>query len=184
MPTYIFEPLNAARHDRRAFSCGNAPLDQYLKTQARKDMAANVAAVVVLFDPRQNLIAGYFWLSTHSIALDDVPDARRLPRYPDVPTTLLGRLARDLRYRGEGIGEILLMEALRRCYEQRAIIASTAVVADPIDQPVHDFYVRYGFAPLKLNQHRLYLPMGSISQALRDAGLPADPTEPGASAAP
>ena len=171
MAVYLFEPLDPARHDRAAFACGNTALDHYLKTQARKDMAANVAAVVVLFDPRQSRIAGYFSLSIHAIGLADVPDARRLPRYPTVPTTLLGRLARDLRYRGEGIGEILLLEALKRCYEQRAIIASAAVVVDPIDQSAHDFYTRYGFVPLAINQFRLYLPMGSIGQLLRDAGL-------------
>lgn len=147
---YRFEPLDPQRHDRAAFSCGNAALDRYLKTQARQDMAANVAAVVVLFDLRQSRIVGYFSLSTHSIALEDVPDARRLPRYPEIPTTLLGRLARDSRYRGEGIGEILLLEALKRSYEQRAIIASAAVVVDPIDQPAYDFYARYGFTPLKV----------------------------------
>lgn len=178
MPIYLFEPLDPMRHDRAAFSCGNAAMDQYLKTQARKDMTANVAAVVVLFDPRQSLIVGYFSLSTHSIALEDVPDARRLPRYPEVPTTLLGRLARDSRYHGGGIGGILLLEALKRSYEQRAIIASTAVVVDPIDQSAHDFYARYGFTPLKASQHRLYLPMGSIGRLLGDAGLLTAPTLP------
>ena len=49
---------------------------------------------------------GYYTLAATSIALGDLPagTARRLPRYPAVPATLMGRLAVDQRHRGQGLG--------------------------------------------------------------------------------
>ena len=56
--------------------------------------------------------------------------AKKLPRYPLIPATLLDRLAVDSRYQGQGIGEILLMDALNRALMQSAKIASAAAVVD------------------------------------------------------
>jgi predicted GNAT family N-acyltransferase len=61
-------------------------------------------------------IAGYYTLSQYCVKLADAPEtiAKKLPRYPDMSTTLLGRMARSGEFRGQGVGEILLTDAFRR----------------------------------------------------------------------
>jgi GNAT superfamily N-acetyltransferase len=120
------EALNS-NHDRRAFSCGVEPLDRYLRAQAGQDARKNVAATFMLVDPEGEVI-GYYTLAATSVALGEPPSevARRLPKYPLVPATLLGRLAVDLRRRGQGLGRFMLADTLWRA--ARSEIASFAVV--------------------------------------------------------
>ena len=112
-----------ARRDRGAFDSGVEPLDRYFKTQAGQDARKNMAAPFVLVLP-DGAIGGYYTLSSTAVKLTDLPaeTIKRLPRYPLVPATLLGRLAVDLRYRGKGYGRFLLADTLRRAV--RSEIAS------------------------------------------------------------
>jgi GNAT superfamily N-acetyltransferase len=77
---------------------------------------------------------------------------------------LLGRLARDLRYRGRGTGELLPANALQRCYRLSEEIGAIGVVVDAIDDTAREFYERYGFSRFPEHERRLLLPMGSIQQ--------------------
>ena len=73
--------------------------------------------------------------------------AKRLPRYPLLPATLLGRLAVDRHHHGQGIGEFLLLDALHRACEHAVDIAAAAVIVDAIDPAAARFYQRFGFMP-------------------------------------
>ena len=154
------------QHDRKAFSCGVEPLDRYLKEQARQDARKRVAAPFVLCEGASNKVLGYYTLSALSIGVGAWPDdvARRLPRYPVVPATLLGRLAVDRHLRGKRMGEHLLMDALHRALLASRDVASVAVVVDAKDDAALAFYRRYGFIPFADLPNRLFLPMGTIEQ--------------------
>lgn len=116
-----------------------------------------------------SVIAGYYSLSQYSVRLDGLPQemARKLPRYPIVPVTLLGRLARDLRYRGKEVGELLLMDALARCLRASKSAASAAVVVDPKNHSEW-FYLKYGFIGLLGTANRLFLPMETIEEMVSE----------------
>lgn len=60
----------------------------------------------------------------------------------------MGRLAIDEKFKGKGLGKILLIDALRRCYEISNEIGSFAVVVDPIDRDEELFYEKYDFIKL------------------------------------
>src|SRR5919205_3115958 len=131
-PVYEIEPLGR-EHDRAAFSCGVEALDRYLKHQASQDMRRNVAMVFVLrSDATPAAIAGYYTLSASVLLPDSLPAevAKRYPRYDELPAVLLGRLAVDLRYRGQGLGELLLLSALRRSLGLRTEMGIVAVRVD------------------------------------------------------
>ena len=166
MPTPEFQlrPLGP-HHDRAGFSCGVEPLDNYLKKQARQDVKKHVAAVFVL-SPDGKTIAGYYTLSQYSVDLGTVPQdmARRLPKYPIVPATLIGRLAVSTAFRGQGLGEILLMDALHRSLTLSRQVASAAVIVDAKDDLAMTFYRKYGFLELPNIPGRLFLPMATIEQ--------------------
>ena len=145
-----------------------AALDLYLRTQALQDLRRRVSAVFVLTPLGQRRVLGYYTLSAPSLDLGRLPleVRRKLPRYPEVPATLLGRLAVDRSCRGGGmrLGEHLLVDALRRSLEVSAQVASYAVVVDVVSvqpDPI-GFYLRYGFQALPDQPRRLFLPMATI----------------------
>lgn len=155
----------AAEHDREGFDCGVEALNRYLRTQARQEMTRDVAVIYVLAPAdRPTTIAGYYSLSSTAVRLVGLPEAtrKRLPRYPLEPATLLGRLAVDRAYRGRGLGERLLIDALQRSLTTSRAVASVAVIVDAKDERGALFYTRYGFAPLPEQPLRLFLPMKTI----------------------
>ena len=165
---YLIEPLTK-RHNRADFSCGNEQLDRYLKNQVGQDARRKIAAPFVLIEEGSQTVCGYYTLSAFSIDLGDLPEdiARKLPRYPVIPATLLGRLAVDQRLRGQSLGEFLLMDALRRAFEQSDRIAAAAVVVDAIDDAARRFYQHFDFLPFPDRHDRLFLPMKTLARLFR-----------------
>jgi predicted N-acetyltransferase YhbS len=166
---WVIESLRSG-HDRASFSCGNASLDRYLKEQARQDLRRACATTFVLVAKRgRPSILGYYTLSSYGIDVGELPAdvAKKLPRYPLIPATLLGRLAVDLRYQGQGIGEILLMDALYRALVQSVKIGAAAVVVDAIDAGATKFYEHFEFIAFPSIRGRLFLPMKTIGGLFR-----------------
>jgi predicted GNAT family N-acyltransferase len=161
------EPLGR-QHDRTAFHCGADALDRYLKQQARQDADKRVAAPFVAVNPPNTRVLGYYTLSASVVTLTDLPDelTRRLPRYPQLPVTLLGRLAVDQSARVQRLGEHLLLDALHRSLTHADEIAAMAVVVDAKDENAAAFYRHYGFIPLQAQPRRLYVPMRVVAQLL------------------
>ena len=161
---YRIVPLGKG-HDRRSFACGSEPLDRYLQLQARQDAEKRVAAPFVLVEPPSNRVLGYYTLSASVITADAMPAelAKKLPRYPQLPVTLLGRLAVDQSLRGKRLGEFLLMDALHRSLEAAAEIAAMAVIVDAKDKEAEAFIERFGFTPLQQQSARLFLPMKTLT---------------------
>ncbi len=166
-PGYTLEPLSE-RHDRAAFSCAVPALDSYLARQAGQDVKRGVSRVYVLAAEGGETVAGYFSLSAASIALSDLPPemARRLPRYPFVPATLMGRLAVASSHRGRDFGEFLLLSALFLSWQASRQVASAAVLVDAKDDSARGFYERYGFIRFPDQSNRLFLPMNTVEQLL------------------
>lgn len=164
---YRIEPLGS-RHHRAAFSCGVDALDRYLQRQAGQDVSKRVAAVFVL-TPDGETIAGYYTLSAHVVNLPDLPEnvARKLPRYPSVPATLLGRLAVSTNFRGQGIGELLLLDAFRRVLATVREIASALVVVDAKDENARNSYLHHDFLPLPSQPNRLFYPVKDLEKLFR-----------------
>ena len=162
-PSYSFEVL--ADHDRAGFTCGNAELDRYLHQQASQDAKRKVAAPFVMMDSRRR-IAGYYTLSAYGVRSAELPPAiaKRLPRYPLIPATLLGRLAVSREYQGQKLGRLLLMDALHRSWRNTAEVASVGVVAEAIDEAARDFYLHHEFVPVAEQPGKLFIAMGTIER--------------------
>lgn len=166
-PRFVIEPLGP-KHDRAAFSCGVDALDAYLHKQAGQDLKKR-AAIPFVITPDGNTIAGYYTLSQYAVQLDAIPPdlARKLPKYPFVPVTLLGRLAVGAAFRGQGLGAMLLMDALYRALQLSKELASAGVIVDAKDAAALAFYTKYGFLELPGVERRLFLPMGTVEALFR-----------------
>ena len=159
----LIEPLGKS-HNRADFRCSAEPLERYFQQQAGQAIARGDAAVFVCNDTAANCVVGYYTLSAYTIRLAEVPPdlAKKLPRYPVLPVTLLGRLAVDDRYRGQGFGALLLADALLRAKGNTSRVGSVAVVVNAKDENARGFYERFGFRLLCDAERQLFLPMAMI----------------------
>jgi GNAT superfamily N-acetyltransferase len=159
--------LLGSNHDRMAFDCGVPVLNSYLQQYARQDLERGVATPYVLVPSTNRIeIAGFYTLTATAIKLTELPaeTIKRLPKYPLVPATLLGRLAVSLKYRGKGLGEYLLIDALKRSLGASRVVGSAAVIVDAKDSSGVRFYERYGFKLLPDQNLRLFIAMKTIAK--------------------
>ncbi|MGJ5672797.1 MAG: GNAT family N-acetyltransferase [Nostochopsis sp.] len=160
------EPLDSSKHTRSGFCCGKDSLDNYILKQASQDLKRRVATVFVLVDDPQTHILAYYSLSSYTIDISVLDEgfAKRLPRYPLLPATLLGRLAVDHSQKRKRFGELMLVDALKKSLDATTQVASVAVIAEALDEQALSFYVKYGFQYFKQEAMKLYLPMKSVEE--------------------
>ncbi|MGZ8939875.1 MAG: GNAT family N-acetyltransferase [Limisphaerales bacterium] len=166
-PQYRIERLDPAKHRREQFRCESLELTEYIQKRARKEMDARTSACFVLVpveDPGR--IAGFYTLSAAEVSTAALPEplTKRLPRYPHLPATLLGRLARDKEFRGRGVGDRLMLDTLARALAGSEEVGSIAVITEPKDERAAKFYQGFGFHPMPDEQ--LFLSMTEIVRRL------------------
>lgn len=166
--SYLTVPLDS-RHVREDFSCGKDLLDNYFWKQANQDIKRKLSTCFVLVDVKTNKISGFYTLSSNSISNDLIPDSfkKKLPKsYLSIPTILLGRLAIDKEFQGKGIGKILLIDSLKRCFNTSDSIGAFAVIVDPLDKEAEQFYYKYGFIKIP-DSGKMFLPMKTIKELFK-----------------
>jgi ribosomal protein S18 acetylase RimI-like enzyme len=166
--TLRFEPLRKT-HDRASFTCGEPALDDWFRKRASQDEKRNVARVFVAVDAaRPNTVIGFYSLSAFTLALGSLPDdvARKLPRYDAIPAALIGRLARSETVRGDGVGELLVADAIKRILTADEALAVFAVVVDAMNESASAFYRSFGFVAFPGSPRRLFLLTSTARVAL------------------
>lgn len=159
------------QHQRAAFVCGEESLELYIRRFARQNMQQRISKVFVaspITEPE--IIAGYYTLSAGSLDAPSMPAVQRkkLPRYP-IPIAMLGRLAIASVYQGQGLGQILVADALERVVQASQVLAVYAVVVDALNPSVAMFYQKLGFIPLPSQPLKLFLPLDSITSWTENA---------------
>src|SRR3990167_10281266 len=162
---YIISRLDK-KHIKDTFDCGVDALNHYLKVQASQDMKKSVSVTHVLTTADQHQVLGYYTLSYIGISPGELPESviKKLPRYPTLPGILIGRLARDIQFRGKELGQYLLVDALKRSFDISTQLGSVAVVVDVKNKKASEFYQSFGFLTLPDNGRRLFLPMQTIKK--------------------
>ena len=159
---YTIEPWSGYLRDLRgSFDCGVDDLNSWLKRQASHDIDKRACALFVALDPGKDYIAGFYTLSMYSVNLPDISSdiQKKLPKYPLIPAVLLGRLVVDLKFRGKRIGELLLLDAMKRALDNE--IPWWAMVVDSKEESL-SFYLKYGFCRFYDEKYRLFMPYTTI----------------------
>jgi len=156
------QQLDPGRHNSKAFSCGARALDRFLQLQAHQNMRRGVSQTFVLVPANAPAeIAGFYTLAPAEVPLAGLQpaDAKLLPPYP-VLCFRMGRLARDQRWQGQGIGPMLLGLAVQRCLDAKRSVDGYALIVDTKDAAAKAFYERHGFRTFQDTPLSLYLPLG------------------------
>ena len=161
---YSIRALDArARTD--PFDCGEVRLNAYLQCYANQDIKRGIARAFIA-SPADELerVSGFYTLSAASIAAQTLPDKfkKKWPRYP-VPVALLGRLAVDQTFQGQGLGTILVADACKRVAAASKTLAVAAIVVDAKTVQAASFYQHLGFVALNDQNNRLWLPRSAWS---------------------
>lgn len=161
--TWIIEPFDKQRHDRTGFDCGLEALNDWLTTKISQYEKRDLARTYVLVAEGEPFVKGYYSISNHTVVYEALPDdqAKGLPQI-DVPVVLIGRLAVDASVQAQGLGEFLLLDALRRAEYLASKIGVRAIEVDAIDESAKRFYQKYGFVSLADDPRHLFLPMKVI----------------------
>lgn len=152
-------------HNRTNFECEVEALSNYIRKQVSQDVKKRLAICFVATDTDKNVI-GYYTLTSESLGREQIPEKylKKVPRNYNAPVILLGRLARDIKEKGTGSGEHLLLDALIRSFTiSEESIGAMAVVVDPINKFAVEFYKKYGFEQLP-DSEKMFLSMNTIRQ--------------------
>ncbi len=140
--------------DRSLFDCGRDSLNIWFHRHAWNNQANGASRVNVLTDAASGKIIGYVSLSASQIERAFLPKPRQRNRPDPIPVMLLGQLAVDLAYQGQGHAASLLLFALRTALRASEIVGSMGVITHPLDDGVRGFYARWGFQDLPFDPRR------------------------------
>jgi GNAT superfamily N-acetyltransferase len=144
-------------HPRKQFRCGEEPVDDWLATKALQNQEKHLSVTRVLLD-ESGTIAGYYTLATGQVDFGDLPAelAKGLPRRL-LPVAVLAWLGVSTDHQGQGLGRLLLAQALRDCYEAGQTFAFIAVILDCLNDAAKAFYQHWDFEELPGHPYRLFL---------------------------
>jgi GNAT superfamily N-acetyltransferase len=156
------QPLTG-RHNRGAFESGSAQLDVWLRQTAQQHQSKGVSKTfVAVTDDAPSRILGFYALTVCEVVAQDLPEdlAKKLPRR--VPGIRLGRLAVDRSMQGQRLGELLLVDAIKRAKLVLEHVGVHALFVDAKDDQAAAFYRKYGFRPLPNDPHTLVLVVAAL----------------------
>jgi GNAT superfamily N-acetyltransferase len=160
--------LLSAAHDLSAFTCGKPTLDHWLKTRALPNQQKGFTAVLVVHE--QGRVVGYYGLAPTAVVAGVLPRAIRTGQPPDpVPCLLLGQLATDVGWAGQGVGTGLVKHALERCVTAATLIGGRALIVNAVDAEAASFWRRRGFIPSKDDPLTLFRSIADIAASLERA---------------
>ena len=159
------------KHDRSAFDCGDAELNEFLLRYARQSHDQGGAKTFLAIDDDTRAVIGFYSLAPASLAYHRAPEIvqRGLARH-EVPGFRLARIAIDRTQQGQGLGGQLLLAAGRRCLMAAAVVGGTVLIIDAKSARAAAWYVSYGAMPLNDTELTLVLPLATIERLLKEVG--------------
>ncbi|PSH64298.1 GNAT family N-acetyltransferase [Phyllobacterium brassicacearum] len=172
IPPWHEEPI-AKLHDRAAFDCGDAQMNEFLQRFARQSHEQNAAKTFcAIDDSTPNRILGFYTIAPSAVVHEAVPASmtRGLARH-DVSGFKLARLATDQTVAGQGLGGRLLAAAALRCLRLAGEGGGILLIIDAKSERAAEWYASYGAEPLQGKPLTLVMPLATFAADLRAKGL-------------
>jgi GNAT superfamily N-acetyltransferase len=170
LPEWHEEPIER-RHDRKAFDCGDATLNEFLQRYARRSHELGAAKTILAIDEANKTILGFYSLAPGALAYAETSEIMRkgLAKH-DVPGFRLARIATDLRVQGQGLGGQLLGTVARRCLRAAAEVGGVILIIDAKGECAAGWYAAYGAVPLKDKPLTLVMSLATFAADLKARG--------------
>jgi len=171
-PALTIARFDKARHDREAFTCGFAPIDNFLKSSLSDQIKAGMVAAWMATESGQRAVLGFYTLGALAVRSDFGPAAWQRARVPDVPVIYIRAVAVRRDCQGQGLGTALLIDAMKRSLGISEQMGAAAIVLDVLKDDHFerrwDFYASLGFRPLgdPDNPQRVFIPMADVRATL------------------
>jgi predicted N-acetyltransferase YhbS len=144
----------AADDDTAAFDCGRDALNHWFRRHAWRNQELGVSRTTVVCEVQTGSIVGYVSLSTAQVERAWLPKAQQRNRPDPLPAILLGQLAVDLRWQGQGIARSLMLHALTTTVRLSEEVGCFCVLTHPLDDHVRALYAAFGFEDLPFDPGR------------------------------
>jgi GNAT superfamily N-acetyltransferase len=156
-------------YDLAGFANGRHPtLDDWLKRRALACEGLSARTYVACAAEPPERVVGYDALSSAMAQRTVLPTAKLRQGLPeDVPLLLIGRLAVDQNWRGQGLGTALLADALRRCLAVSEIAGLRGVIVHAFDDEAVEFYRKNGFTRSPLGERVMIMAIETIRAVMR-----------------
>ena len=151
--------------NRNLFDCGRDSINGWFHRHAWMNQANNMTRVSVITDSTARRIIGYVTLSASQIERAFLPKSQQRNRPDPVPALLLGQLAVDKNYQGQGHAADLMSYALRAALHISDIVGIMGVITHPLDDGVRSFYRKWGFQDLPFDpRHAMIVRVADLKQ--------------------
>ena len=171
-PALTIAKFDKALHDRSAFSCGFAPIDNFLKSSLSGQIKAGMVTAWVATSGDDPAILGFYTLGAMAVRANRGPSKWQRAGVPDIPVIYIRAVAVHEDMQSKGLGTGLLVDAMKRCIEIADQMGAAAIVLDVLEDEHFDrrwrFYAELGFQPLgdPDNSHRVFIPMSDVRATL------------------
>jgi GNAT superfamily N-acetyltransferase len=152
-------------HDLSAFDCGEPVLNDWLRRRALQNQQTGASSTYVVLDKIR--VVGYYSLAAGSVERETAPGRVRRNTPDPVPVVVLGRLAVDRVFQGQGLGRALLRDAVLRTLQAADIIGVRAILVHALSEQAKKFYEDCGFAPSPINPLTLMITVSEAISVLR-----------------
>lgn len=172
LSTIRIERFDRQRHDRTAFSCGVASIDNFLHITAPRQDTDDFSRLHVAVAGDDPAVLGFHALAAHHVDVSAVTnlDLRRIPRHGAIPAIYLSMFGVDRACHGRGLGQRLMQDALTRCVQVAELVGVRLVILDALDDRAQRFHEKLGFVALPSQPRRMVLPMAAVRRALVPRG--------------
>lgn len=144
----------AADDDTTSFDCGRDALNHWFRRHAWRNQELGVSRTTVICHAQVASIAGYVSLSTAQVERAWLPKAQQRNRPDPLPAILLGQLAVDLRWQGQGLARSLMLHALTTAVRLSSEVGCFCVLTHRLDDDVRALHAAFGFEDLPFDPAR------------------------------
>ncbi len=171
-PVLTIQVFDKALHDRSAFSCGFAPIDNFLKSSLSDLIKAGMVAAWVATEDGDPAVLGFYTLGAMAVRAGLGPKKWQRAHVPEIPVIYIRAVAVRIDMQSKGFGKALLVDAMKRCIGITDQMGAAAIVLDVLKDEQFErrwkFYEELGFLPLSDpdNPERVYIPMANVQSTL------------------
>ena len=146
------------QHRLDDFQCTAPELTRWLLERARPNQASGASRCFVVCDGQQDVV-GYYALAAGAVSHAHAPGRIRRNMPEPIPVIVLGRLAVHVDRVGQGIGQGLLKDAVRRTLQASEQVGARALLCHATDDVAKAFYLQHGFIESPIHGLTVLLPL-------------------------